>query len=190
MDLILGEVASHVSQKTHCGDDEDRFSSTRGLQDISHRAEYKDEERKEQNRSSSLGLHILLAEDTLVIQKVAVVLLKKLGATVVAVANGQAAVEAWKGSLKDQVVVDKERKPFNLILMMPRMDGYGATREIRKATEGSGSHVPIVALTTHMKERSLEMGINAYLTKPIDCKLILSLTKRRLYGPCQKIQSQ
>ncbi|EFJ20177.1 pseudo response regulator [Selaginella moellendorffii] len=173
MDLILGEVASHVSQKAHYGDDEDRFSSTRGLQDISHRAEYKDEERKEVELAEHIqpapcvssaiplvapkvpaaaeqifkpwaaltGIHILLAEDTLVIQKVAVVLLKKLGATVVAVANGQAE--------------------------MPRMDGYGATREIRKAKEGSGSHVSIVALTTHMKERCLEVGIDAYLTKPI-----------------------
>ncbi|EFJ23117.1 hypothetical protein SELMODRAFT_104037 [Selaginella moellendorffii] len=192
MDLILGEVASHVSQKTHCGDDEDGFSSTRGSQDISHRAmelkEYTDEERKEP-RASLTGIHILLAEDTPVIQKVAVVLLKKLGATVVAVADGQAAVEAWKGSLKDQAVVDEERKPFDLILMdcqMPRMDGYGATREIRKAEEGSGSHVPIVALTAHAmssdEERCLEVGMDAYLTKPIDCKLmattILSLTKK------------
>ncbi|XP_024539587.1 histidine kinase 1 isoform X1 [Selaginella moellendorffii] len=225
MDLILGEVASHVSQKTHCGDDEDGFSSTRGSQDISHRAmelkEYTDEEGKEvelaakiqpapcvsskippvapktpatveqtvKPRASLTGIHILLAEDTPVIQKVAVVLLKKLGATVVAVADGQAAVEAWKGSLKDHAVVDEERKPFDLILMdcqMPRMDGYGATREIRKAEEGSGSHVPIVALTAHAmssdEERCLEVGMDAYLTKPIDCKLmattILSLTKK------------
>lgn len=66
------------------------------------------------------------------------------------------------------------------------MDGYEATKAIRRFEAGTGSHIPIVALTAHAmssdEAKCLEVGMDAYLTKPIDCKLmvstILSLTKR------------
>lgn len=68
---------------------------------------------------------------------------------------------------------------------MPKMDGYEATKAIRKS-EGTGFHIPIVALTAHAmscdEAKCLQVGMDAYLTKPIDFKLmvstILSLTKR------------
>jgi PAS domain S-box-containing protein len=105
---------------------------------------------------------VLLAEDNLVNQKVALRMLEKLECQVEVVADGQAAVAAWrKGS-------------FDLILMdcqMPNMDGYEATREIRKLEEGT-RHIPIVALTANaMKgddEKCREAGMDNYLTKPID----------------------
>lgn len=68
---------------------------------------------------------------------------------------------------------------------MPKMDGYEATKAIRKSEEGTDSHIPIVALTAHAmssdEAKCLEVGMDAYLTKPIDYKLmvstILSLTR-------------
>lgn len=78
-------------------------------------------------------------------------------------------------------------KPCNLKYQMPKMDGYEATKAIRRAEMESESHIPIVALTAHAmssdEAKCLEVGMDAYLTKPIDCKLmvstILSLTKSR-----------
>ncbi|XP_052196318.1 LOW QUALITY PROTEIN: histidine kinase 1 [Diospyros lotus] len=150
------------------------------------------------------GLRVLLAEDTPVLQKVATIMLEKLGATVVAVADGMQAVDALKitpgagegrrgssledGNARTQSNIE-DRPPYDLILMdcqMPRMDGYEATKAIRKSEQGTRSHIPIVALTAHAmssdEAKCLEVGMDAYLTKPIDRKLmvstILSLTKR------------
>ena len=70
---------------------------------------------------------------------------------------------------------------------MPKMDGYEATKAIRKSETGTDMHIPIVALTAHAmssdEAKCLEVGMDAYLTKPIDYKLmvstILSLTRRK-----------
>jgi CheY-like chemotaxis protein len=60
---------------------------------------------------------------------------------------------------------------------MPVMDGYNATKAIRVAEENTDRHIPIVALTAHAlasdEERCLSVGMDAYLTKPIDCKLMV-----------------
>jgi signal transduction histidine kinase/DNA-binding response OmpR family regulator/HPt (histidine-containing phosphotransfer) domain-containing protein len=105
---------------------------------------------------------ILLAEDNLVNQKVASRLLEKLGFRVDVVADGHAVLAAM------------QRGNFDLILMdcqMPKMDGYAATREIRKLEAGM-RHIPIVALTAHAmkgdEEKCIAAGMDAYLTKPID----------------------
>ncbi|KAI4327753.1 hypothetical protein L6164_020178 [Bauhinia variegata] len=139
------------------------------------------------------GLRILLAEDTPVIQRVATIMLEKMGATVVAVGDGLQAVEALNCMLDDEDCrrgIEVSSGPaYDLILMdcqMPKMDGYEATKAIRKSEVGSGLHIPIVALTAHAmssdEAKCLEVGMDAYLTKPIDFKLmvstILSLTRR------------
>jgi len=105
---------------------------------------------------------VLLAEDNLVNQKVAMRMLEKLQCHVEVVADGLATIEAWrKGS-------------FDLILMdcqMPGMDGYEATREIRKLEQGQ-RHITIVALTANAmkgdEEKCRAAGMDDYLTKPID----------------------
>jgi len=105
---------------------------------------------------------ILLAEDNPLNQKLALILLQSLGIQVETVENGVQAVEA---SLREEI---------GLVLMdveMPEMDGLEATRKIR-ALEGSGRHVPVVAMTAHAgkgdRERCLAAGMDDYVTKPLE----------------------
>ncbi len=120
---------------------------------------------------------VLIAEDGLVNQKVARRLVEKLGYTVDVANNGREAVAAW------------EAGRYNLILMdcqMPEMDGYEATREIRRR-ERNGERIPIVALTAHaMKDADLECkasGMDDYLTKPIDRDVLSSILASYLRSP-------
>jgi signal transduction histidine kinase/CheY-like chemotaxis protein len=110
----------------------------------------------------SRELRILLAEDNVINQKVAVHLLRKQGHSVVVASTGSEAVEAF------------ERADFDVILMdvqMPAMNGYEATQSIRDREKGTGRRIPIVALTAHAikgdREICLDAGMDDYLTKPI-----------------------
>jgi PAS domain S-box-containing protein len=108
------------------------------------------------------GNRILLAEDNLVNQKVAVRLLEKLDYRVDVVADGRSAVIAWQTGNFDLILMDCQ---------MPELDGYAATREIRELEEAN-RHIPIVALTAHAmkgdEEKCRAAGMDDYLTKPID----------------------
>jgi PAS domain S-box-containing protein len=108
------------------------------------------------------ALRILLAEDNLVNQRLALRLLEREGHQVTVAANGRAALARL------------EEGPFDLVLMdvqMPEMDGLEATAAIRERERATGRHVPILALTAHAmkgdRERCLAAGMDGYLSKPI-----------------------
>jgi CheY-like chemotaxis protein len=116
------------------------------------------------------GARILLAEDNTTNQVVAFGMLRKLGYDDVAIANDGAEACALAG-----------REHFDLILMdcqMPEMDGYEATRRLREA----GIEAPIIAMTANAikgdRERCIEAGMNDYVTKPIDLKVLRGMLAR------------
>ena len=121
-------------------------------------------------------LRILLAEDSLVDQKLILGLLGRHRHSVVVAQNGQEAVAAL------------EQQAFDLVLMdvqMPEMDGLQATAAIRAREQNSGGHIPIIAMTAHAmrgdREACLAAGMDAYVSKPIRAKLLLD-TMESLVG--------
>lgn len=111
------------------------------------------------------GLKVLLAEDNLVNQKIAVKLLEKQGWVVDAVDNGQAAVDKVLHANFDVVLMDAN---------MPVLDGLEATKLIRDNERQTGKHIPIIALTARAmhddKLRCLKAGMDGYVAKPINRK--------------------
>jgi PAS domain S-box-containing protein len=121
---------------------------------------------------------ILLAEDNETLQVVSLGLLKKLGYKAHLVENGEEAVKALARAHYDLVLMDME---------MPIMDGYMATRKIRAGELNvQNPDVPIVAMTAHaMKEeleRCLTVGMNDYLTKPVQIIKLGEMLEKYLKG--------
>ena len=114
------------------------------------------------NQRAAQPKSILLAEDSLINQKLAIGLLERWGHRVTVANDGEQAVRL------------SAEQPFDLILMdvqMPTLDGLDATRVIRVREQKSGIHIPIVAMTAHAmkgdRELCLEAGMDGYLMKPI-----------------------
>jgi CheY-like chemotaxis protein/HPt (histidine-containing phosphotransfer) domain-containing protein len=121
-------------------------------------------------------LHILLAEDSLVNQKLAVGLLTRQGHDVTVVGTGRAALDAWENDAFDVVLMD---------VQMPEMDGLTAMREIRRREEARGrAHTPIISLTAHAmkgdRERCLDAGADEYISKPIQIRQFLDTLEKVL----------
>ena len=121
------------------------------------------------------ALKVLLAEDNFVNQKLAVTMLQKRGYRVSVANDGLEALTLL------------EREPFDVVLMdvhMPNMGGFEATAEIRERERASGrARLPVIALTalamTGDREKCLQAGMDAYLTKPINA--------RELFGALSQI---
>jgi CheY-like chemotaxis protein len=117
--------------------------------------------RRSTDKLSENKLHILVAEDNIINQKVVLALLKKSGHLADTVSNGFEVLDAL------------EKMSYDLILMdcqMPGMNGFETTRKIRKQ-EGATRHIPIIALTADAlageREKCLKMGMDDYLSKPV-----------------------
>jgi two-component system sensor histidine kinase/response regulator len=121
------------------------------------------------------SLRILLAEDNAVNRQLVTALLGKRGHTTIAVVNGREAVAAVAKGGFDLVLMD---------VQMPEMDGLEATAAIRKAEQGTGTHVPIVALTAHAmkgdREACLAAGTDEYLSKPVNATELFALIQSLL----------
>ena len=123
-------------------------------------------------------IRILVAEDNVVNQKVALRILEKLGYRGDAVANGEEAIRAL------------EKIPYDLVLMdvqMPEMNGFEATRMIRDPSSGVLRHdILIVAMTAHAlkgdRERCLEAGMDDYVSKPVTALGLGEILDRHLEG--------
>lgn len=106
--------------------------------------------------AKSASLNILLAEDNIVNQKLAVRILEKFGHNVKIVSNGQLAVQAFQSQSFDLILMD---------VQMPVMGGFEATQKIREIERNSGTdaHIPIIALTAHAmigdREKCLSAGM-------------------------------
>ena len=120
---------------------------------------------------------ILLAEDNLVNQQVAVGLLTKRGHSVTVADNGRKVLELV------------EREPFDLILMdvqMPEMSGLEATAAIRAREREAGGHIRIVAMTAHAmtgdRDRCFAAGMDGYLSKPVNQKMLYAVVEQESAG--------
>ena len=126
------------------------------------------------NPADLTGLRLLLAEDVPANQLMFTMILQRLGATVTAVGDGRAAIDAFHAA------ADAD-EPFDLVLMdmqMPGVDGYQATAQLRAA----GVQTPIIALTAHARDSDrtacLAIGCSDFLSKPLDpAKLVGTIHK-------------
>ena len=122
-------------------------------------------DRKKEDKAEDLkaiyGARVLLVEDNEINQQVAKEILESAGLDVSLAENGQEGVSAVKENYYDAVLMD---------IQMPVMNGYEATREIRK--DERYKDLPIIAMTAHAmagdEDKSLQSGMNGHITKPID----------------------
>lgn len=109
------------------------------------------------------GLKILLAEDNLVNQKIAMKILEKKGWDVTAANNGKEAVDKFSTGRFDLILMDAQ---------MPELDGMEATKIIRQIEQNAGTRIPIIALTARAmqddRQNMLDAGMDGYVAKPID----------------------
>jgi len=118
---------------------------------------------------------VLVAEDNIVNQEVAVLLLEELGYNAHVVSNGRMALEASQDPNCQLILMDCQ---------MPDMDGFEATMLIRQREKQSGDHVPIVAMTAHAmegdRELCLQSGMDDYVSKPVTINRLREVVNRWL----------
>jgi CheY-like chemotaxis protein len=128
-------------------------------------------------------MRVLLAEDNAINSRVAMRMLEKLGYRVDLASNGKEAVDML------------EMLPYDLILMdcqMPTMDGFEATRKIRRC-QGERGRVPIIAVTANSmegdKDRCLQAGMDDYIAKPIQVERLREILERWATYPIATVRS-
>jgi len=120
-------------------------------------------------------LKILLVEDNLMNQKVVMFNLKKLNCDITPVANGREALNIFKNGSYDLILMD---------IMLPEMNGYQITSEIRKFEKLNNIEKPvtIIALTANTyendKEKCFSIGMNEYISKPFSARQLINTVEK------------
>jgi signal transduction histidine kinase/DNA-binding NarL/FixJ family response regulator len=130
-------------------------------------------------------IRICIAEDNPINQKIAVKFVKGFDLQCEAFGDGHQAVEALRQR-------SKEGNPFHIVLMdvqMPVLDGYDATREIRKDPDPNVNHALVIAMTASAiegdREKCLDAGMNNYLAKPVRSSVLSGMLEQYLAPPLQ-----
>jgi PAS domain S-box-containing protein len=172
-DATESGICASLSKPVHRDDLRTCLRIALGLQDAD--ADAAPRQATAQRPSSADGQEVgrlLLAEDNLINQEVALAMLAGTGYRVDTVPNGAAAVEAVARQDYDAILMDCH---------MPELNGYEATAAIR-AQEGPGRHTPIIAMTAAARhedrERCLAGGMDSYLAKPVSKDALLALVAR------------
>ena len=136
----------------------------------------KQEEKEETDTSQLKGMHFLCAEDNELNAEILKELLHMEGAECVLCPNGRAVVEKFEKSAPGD---------YDMILMdvqMPVMNGYEATKAIRRGNHPLALTIPIVAMTANAfsedVQKSLSAGMNAHISKPMDMKKLARVVKK------------
>jgi len=124
-----------------------------------------------------LSAHVLVVEDNIVNQKMAVRMLDKMGCRVDVAMNGLEAIARIEASTYDLIFMDCQ---------MPEMDGYETTAAIRRRSNGS-KHIPIIAMTAHAmqgdRETCLQAGMDDYISKPIRKENLSEIIRKWTVSP-------
>ncbi len=151
------------------------FTARFGIQEAKKRKDHKTAPLSLIELESLRGIHILLVEDNEINRQVAVEILENEGVRVTTANNGQEAIQEIK-----QAGLKKDLDVVLMDLQMPVIDGYEATREVRKIR--GFEKLPIIAMTAHavkgVQDKCLKSGMNDYITKPIDTKILYSVLAR------------
>ena len=128
-------------------------------------------------------LKVLLVEDNLINQEIALEILRGMGVDATLAENGAEAVEKWESGSYDLIFMD---------IQMPVMDGLTAARRIRESKAPRSASVPIVAMTANAmsgdREKSLEAGLDDHITKPLDINELRSALV--LWGTVAKAETK
>lgn len=125
------------------------------------------------------GKRVLLAEDNEINSEIASEMLREVGISTEVVTNGEECVNA---------LLSHSAGYYDLVLMdvqMPVMDGYEATRTIRRFQDKDKRMIPVIAMTANVfeedKEKAYQSGMNGHLSKPIDMTLLISTLNKCLH---------
>jgi signal transduction histidine kinase/DNA-binding response OmpR family regulator len=128
---------------------------------------------RQENAQIPLHVRVLVAEDNVINQTVAVRLLEKLGCRIDVSANGQEAVTMLAQFTYDVVLMDCQ---------MPEMDGFAATAVIRQREASTDRHVPIIAMTANAmqgdREDCLAAGMDDYVSKPVTFETLVAMLRK------------
>lgn len=122
------------------------------------------------------ALHILIAEDDRVNQRLIQRVIEAWGHHITLVPDGNAAVDAFEVSKFDLILMD---------VRMPKLNGFEATKKIRRLEKGSSTHTPIIAMTAHAmkgdRQRCLDAGMDDYIAKPLKADALQQVIQRVIH---------